>query len=197
MCSSDLHFLWLMIAWWTGGAWVLYFSDAPTLVRELATFENLTAECDATQEQLAEALFGDRPRASFRTVLPMFVAATVVTPLGIYALVVANERALRIGIGVAVLLSVFGTMLARRPERERAQHWWHTLGVGVLSGLMRGSTGMGGPPVVVYEHWRGAPSDAIRRRLLAYFALTGISGTLLAAGQGVFTTTSKIGRAHV
>ncbi len=33
------HFLWLMIAWWTGGAWVLYFSDAPTLVYELATFQ--------------------------------------------------------------------------------------------------------------------------------------------------------------
>jgi len=31
------HFLWLMIAWWTGGAWVLYFADAPTLVRDLAT----------------------------------------------------------------------------------------------------------------------------------------------------------------
>lgn len=33
------HFLWLMVAWWTGGAWVLYFADAPTLVRDLATFE--------------------------------------------------------------------------------------------------------------------------------------------------------------
>src|SRR3954462_10611615 len=33
------HFLWLMVAWWTGGAWVLYFSDAPTLVKQLATFE--------------------------------------------------------------------------------------------------------------------------------------------------------------
>ena len=33
------HFLWLMVAWWTGGAWVLYFSDAPTLVKELATGE--------------------------------------------------------------------------------------------------------------------------------------------------------------
>ena len=33
------HFIWLMIAWWTGGAWVLYFSDAPTLVRDLATFQ--------------------------------------------------------------------------------------------------------------------------------------------------------------
>ncbi len=29
------HFLWLMVAWWTGGAWVLYFADAPTLVKEL------------------------------------------------------------------------------------------------------------------------------------------------------------------
>ncbi len=33
------HTLWLMIAWWTGGAWVLYFSDAPTLVGELLRFQ--------------------------------------------------------------------------------------------------------------------------------------------------------------
>jgi cytochrome c oxidase accessory protein FixG len=33
------HFLWLLIAWWTGGAWVLYFADAPTLVKQLATFQ--------------------------------------------------------------------------------------------------------------------------------------------------------------
>ena len=31
--------LWLLIAWWTGGAWVLYFADAPTLVQDLATFQ--------------------------------------------------------------------------------------------------------------------------------------------------------------
>ena len=28
-----------MVAWWTGGAWVLYFADAPTLVSDLATFQ--------------------------------------------------------------------------------------------------------------------------------------------------------------
>jgi cytochrome c oxidase accessory protein FixG len=33
------HWIWLMIAWWTGGAWVLYFADAPTLVYQLATFQ--------------------------------------------------------------------------------------------------------------------------------------------------------------
>src|SRR5262245_629089 len=33
------HTIWLIIAWWTGGAWVLYFADAPTLVRDLATLQ--------------------------------------------------------------------------------------------------------------------------------------------------------------
>ncbi|UGA44665.1 cytochrome c oxidase accessory protein CcoG [Bradyrhizobium quebecense] len=33
------HAIWLTIAWWTGGAWVLYFADAPTLVRDLAAFQ--------------------------------------------------------------------------------------------------------------------------------------------------------------
>ncbi|MDE3176602.1 MAG: cytochrome c oxidase accessory protein CcoG [Pseudomonadota bacterium] len=32
------HVVWLAISWWTGGAFVLYFADAPTLVRQLATF---------------------------------------------------------------------------------------------------------------------------------------------------------------
>lgn len=31
------HTLWILVAWWTGGAWVLYFADAPTLVKDLAT----------------------------------------------------------------------------------------------------------------------------------------------------------------
>jgi cytochrome c oxidase accessory protein FixG len=33
------HAIWLLVAWWTGGAWVLYFADAPTLVVQLATFD--------------------------------------------------------------------------------------------------------------------------------------------------------------
>ena len=33
------HAIWLAIAWWTGGAFVLYFADAPTLVGQLATYQ--------------------------------------------------------------------------------------------------------------------------------------------------------------
>jgi cytochrome c oxidase accessory protein FixG len=35
--GAGKHITWLMVAWWTGGAWVLYFADAPTLVKELVT----------------------------------------------------------------------------------------------------------------------------------------------------------------
>jgi cytochrome c oxidase accessory protein FixG len=35
--KATKHFVWLMIAWWTGGAWVLYFADAPTFMKEMAT----------------------------------------------------------------------------------------------------------------------------------------------------------------
>jgi cytochrome c oxidase accessory protein FixG len=37
--TTGKHVVWLIVAWWTGGAWVLYFADAPTLVHDLATFE--------------------------------------------------------------------------------------------------------------------------------------------------------------
>ncbi len=127
----------------------------------------------------------DKPRAPIRSVLPMFIAATVVTPIGTYFLAVADERLLRLAIGAAVLASVIGTMLSPHPAEERRKHMSTVLGVGVVSGIMRGATGMGGPPVVIYEHWRGAAQGEIRRYLLAYFALTGVTGTLLAAASGV------------
>jgi cytochrome c oxidase accessory protein FixG len=37
--KATKHFIWLLIAWWTGGAWVLYFADAPMLVKQLASFQ--------------------------------------------------------------------------------------------------------------------------------------------------------------
>ena len=36
--KAATHITWVLIAWWTGGAWVLYFADAPTLVNDLIHF---------------------------------------------------------------------------------------------------------------------------------------------------------------
>ena len=37
--KAGKHAVWLFIAWWTGGAWVLYFADAPHLVWQLLTLQ--------------------------------------------------------------------------------------------------------------------------------------------------------------
>ena len=74
----------------------------------------------------------DKPRAPIRSVLPMFIAATVVTPIGTYFLAVADERLLRLAIGAAVLASVIGTMLSPHPAEERRKHMSTVLGVGVV-----------------------------------------------------------------
>jgi len=130
----------------------------------------------------------DRPRAPLRSIMPMFLAATAAAPLGVYVLAVADERLLRAAIGVAVLSSVLGTLRMPHAVAERPEQLATTIGVGVISGIMRGATSMGGPPVVLYEHWRGAAPMIIRRRLLAFFALTGISGVAFAGGIGIFST---------
>jgi cytochrome c oxidase accessory protein FixG len=38
------HAIWVLIAVLTGGAWVMYFDDAPTLVKSLATFQASSAQ---------------------------------------------------------------------------------------------------------------------------------------------------------
>ena len=129
----------------------------------------------------------DQPRAPLRSIMPMFLAATLSAPLGIYVLAVADERVLRAAIGIAVLSSVVGTLWMPHATEERPERLLTTIGVGLASGLMRGATSMGGPPVVLYEHWRGATPMDIRRRLVAFFALTGVTGVLMAGGIGVFT----------
>ena len=64
-------FLWLMIAWWTGGAWVLYFADAPTLVQRLATLQAPFVAYALDRHPDLHDLRARRPHA--RAGLPLYV----------------------------------------------------------------------------------------------------------------------------
>jgi cytochrome c oxidase accessory protein FixG len=58
--KATKHFIWLVIAWWTGGAWVLYFADAPTLVWQLATFPGAGDRVDLDRHPHLHDLFACR-----------------------------------------------------------------------------------------------------------------------------------------
>ncbi|MDA1241442.1 MAG: hypothetical protein O2798_11480, partial [Chloroflexi bacterium] len=58
--------------------------------------------------------------------------------------------------------------------------------VGVVGGIIRGAVSMGGPPIVLYQHWIGGGALLIRGKLFAYFFWVGVPATLMAVPTGVF-----------
>ncbi len=130
-----------------------------------------------------------RPRTGLREILPLVAGALVGTPVGVLILLRADETVLRLLVAAAVFVSAIANLLggkghthAARPDPLVRQGL-----VGVLGGVIRGSTSMGGPPVVLYQHWIGGGAERIRGRLFAYFFWAGVPATLMIAPSGVFT----------
>jgi len=129
-----------------------------------------------------------RPRESLRRVAPLVVPALAAFPLGLALLVHVNEAALRVLVGLAVTAGAGMNVWRSGPAHpERPNRVALMVPMGILSGVLRGATGMGGPPIVLYQHWVGGDAAAIRRRLFAYFAFFATPGIPMALLSGVLT----------
>jgi uncharacterized membrane protein YfcA len=112
------------------------------------------------------------------------LAATVVTmPLGVALLSVLPARPMRILVAVAILAGTLalasGVRLARSPGTRAA------LAAGSVSGVVNGSTGIGGPPAVLL-YFSGATEHQVgRATLIAYFLGTDALGFAMMAGAGL------------
>ena len=127
-----------------------------------------------------------RPRTGFKAVAPLVLASVVATPLGLRALVVADEDVLRLFIATGVFLSAAVNL--RHPTREgppRPDRVSLQLLVGGLAGAIRGAVSMGGPPVILYQHWIGGGATAIRSKMFAFFFWGAIPAVVLAMLAGV------------
>ena len=58
---------------------------------------------------------------------------------------------------------------------------------GTISGLLRGSVSMPGPPVIIYQHWIGGGADQIRSRMFAYMIAMALPTTIILLIMGVFS----------
>lgn len=130
-----------------------------------------------------------RPRTSLRAIWPLVAGALAGTPIGVLVLVRADETLLRLLVAVAVFVSAVANLAGgkghtheARPDPVVRQGL-----VGVLGGIIRGATSMGGPPIVLYQHWIGGGAMRIRGRLFAYFFWVGVPALLLILPSGVFT----------
>ncbi len=130
-----------------------------------------------------------RPRTSVRAILPLVVGALAGTPVGVWILVRADETLLRLLVAVAVFVGAVANLAGGKGHAHEARPdpFVRQGLVGILGGIIRGATSMGGPPIVLYQHWIGGGAERIRGRLFAYFFWVGVPALALMAPSGIFT----------
>jgi uncharacterized membrane protein YfcA len=107
---------------------------------------------------------------SWRGVLVIFVGVALGIPLGTWWLRWGDARFLLIVLGV-FLVAVGGIFLFIRAPRGRRMAPWTTAPAGVLSGILTGLFGTGGPPLILYYQLSGVDKAAFRGHLMAIFLL--------------------------
>lgn len=110
--------------------------------------------------------------ADRRVVLPLGGAAAVATPMGAWVLLTADPEALRRFIGGFVL--VFGLLLMSGWRYHGSRPLPLNLLVGTIAGLLKGSTGMSGPPVILYLLAGLEEAKRHRANLILFFATIAI-----------------------
>ena len=132
--------------------------------------------------QLLPRAFKD---ADTRVILPIGAAAALATPLGAVVLLTADPEGLRRFIGGFVL--IFGLLLLSGWRYHGSRPLGLNLAVGTSAGLLKGATGMSGPPVILYL--LAGPEEARRHRanLILFFALIAVVSMLGPLWFGMIT----------
>lgn len=112
------------------------------------------------------------------------LAATVLTmPIGVALLSALPARPMRLVVAVAILLGTLalasGARIAGRPGFRTA------LTAGSVSGIVNGSTGIGGPPAVLLYFSGDTAQEVGRATLIAYFLGTDAIGFAMMAATGL------------
>lgn len=124
-------------------------------------------------------------KAQWRLLLPLWLAAVAITPLGVEVLVSVDPVIVRWMIAVLILVTVgfvaSGWRYTANPTLPL------TLGVGGAAGFCGGLAGMSGPPVILF--WMSGQSDAagVRANLTIFLFLSAISTGVVLALKGFFT----------
>ena len=123
----------------------------------------------------------DREHCEWPTARRLSIAAYVGMPLGLFAFVIVSESAMRLILGVVVLLATL--VLARGftfTGRSRLMEWM----MGVSSGVLSTSTSTNGPPLVFLLQARQMEATSFRATINTVFALSNFGAIALFAATG-------------
>lgn len=126
--------------------------------------------------------FSNRDKIRGSIVAPLLAGAVVGVPLGIAGILYLDGPVFRALVGM--VLVTFAAVLATGWSYPLPRPQVASLPIGFVSGIMNGSTSMGGPPVILFLANQAVPRDVFRTNIVTYFSCTNVVSISLVASQG-------------
>lgn len=126
-----------------------------------------------------------RQAIRYRSIVTLFIATLPGIPLGVFMLKQISAQHLSLGLGVLMITFTSYQLLAT--PKPRPLGTWADVLAGVCSGVLAGSIGLGGPPVIVYSALQPWTKDQSKATLAFFFAITGVVVCVNHALSGLIT----------
>ena len=109
-----------------------------------------------------------------KQILYLLIGSAIGVPFGVFILKNISPEILKIAINLIIIASAIILFFKKGKNILSVNTKLITILVGFLSGLLGGSTGISGPPVILYGLNQKWDKNAFRGNLLTYFAIWGI-----------------------
>lgn len=120
-----------------------------------------------------------------RRIWPLMATGLIGMPLGVYALLVLSEGALKTVVGVVIVF--FALVLLLGINLEIKNEKLALAPVGIASGVLASGIAMAGPPVILFFSNQGMLKHVFRANLAAYFVFLNAITIPAHAATGLFT----------
>lgn len=124
------------------------------------------------------------PDAQWRLMWLLGIPALILIPAGSWLLVSLPNEIVRRVVGGVVLLLVATLWSGWRYKGQRTAPL--SIFVGAVSGLLSGTTGIGGPPIILYLMAGGDRPAVLRANMIGYFTIVLVGLTVTFAFLGLF-----------
>jgi uncharacterized membrane protein YfcA len=129
----------------------------------------------------------DWRKIEIRSAAWLVVASLIGIPLGLLLLTLANDRVVKMILGIIITgFSTYSVTARNRLHLER-DHAMGLLACGFCSGVLGGAYGMNGPPLAIYGSLRRWSPQHFRATLQGYFLPASLAGLIGYAAVGLWT----------
>ncbi|HZH86306.1 MAG TPA: sulfite exporter TauE/SafE family protein [Brumimicrobium sp.] len=126
----------------------------------------------------AFVLVQDRKKVHFYSAKWLILFAVLGIPFGLLILIYGNESIVKLGLGIFIVLYSVYSLFGKHTFKLATDNKFWLFIFGFLSGVLGGSYGFNGPPIVIYGNLRSWTAKHFRATLQAYFLPAGILGMI-------------------